>query len=169
MSAHFAGGSPRIMAAMREAELTGVRTGQRVMDVGLGQETRVSAIENGSIAELSTLGDYIRALGGELKVIDVDRARGVCAAGGECPVPGPPCRHSRFGAAMPAAVMTSFERLRGVPSRQAPAFGQLRLELACMRRSVGNTSASDVENGATGSTVGGVGEVRHPMGAHAPG
>ena len=30
---------------------------------------RVSAIENGSVAELSTLADYIRALGGELKVI----------------------------------------------------------------------------------------------------
>jgi hypothetical protein len=32
-------------------------------------QRRVSAIENGSVAELSTLADYIRALGGELKVI----------------------------------------------------------------------------------------------------
>ena len=29
----------------------------------------VSAIESGAVAELATLGDYIRALGGELKVI----------------------------------------------------------------------------------------------------
>jgi hypothetical protein len=32
-------------------------------------EQRVSAIESGAVAELATLGDYIRALGGELKVI----------------------------------------------------------------------------------------------------
>jgi hypothetical protein len=32
-------------------------------------QQRVSAIENGSVAELSTLADYIRAPGGELKVI----------------------------------------------------------------------------------------------------
>lgn len=36
--------------------------------MGVSQQ-RVSAIENGSIAELSTLADYIRALGGELKII----------------------------------------------------------------------------------------------------
>jgi DNA-binding XRE family transcriptional regulator len=30
---------------------------------------RVSAIESGAVAELATLADYIRALGGELKVI----------------------------------------------------------------------------------------------------
>jgi hypothetical protein len=32
-------------------------------------QQRVSAIESGSVAELATLADYIRALGGELKVI----------------------------------------------------------------------------------------------------
>ncbi len=36
--------------------------------MGVSQQ-RVSAIESGAVAELSTLGDYIRALGGELKVI----------------------------------------------------------------------------------------------------
>ena len=36
--------------------------------MGVTQQ-RVSAIENGAIAELATLADYIRALGGELKVI----------------------------------------------------------------------------------------------------
>lgn len=36
--------------------------------MGVSQQ-RVSAIENGAVAELATLGDYIRALGGELKVI----------------------------------------------------------------------------------------------------
>lgn len=36
--------------------------------MGVSQQ-RVSAIENGAIAELATLGDYVRALGGELKVI----------------------------------------------------------------------------------------------------
>lgn len=36
--------------------------------MGVSQQ-RVSAIENGSVAELATLADYIRALGGELKVI----------------------------------------------------------------------------------------------------
>jgi len=35
---------------------------------GVSQQ-RVSAIESGAVAELATLGDYIRALGGELKVI----------------------------------------------------------------------------------------------------
>jgi DNA-binding XRE family transcriptional regulator len=36
--------------------------------MGVSQQ-RVSAIEKGTIAELATLSDYIRALGGELKVI----------------------------------------------------------------------------------------------------
>jgi DNA-binding XRE family transcriptional regulator len=36
--------------------------------MGVSQQ-RVSAIESGSVAELATLADYIRALGGELKVI----------------------------------------------------------------------------------------------------
>lgn len=36
--------------------------------MGVSQQ-RVSAIERGTVAELNTLGDYIRALGGELKVI----------------------------------------------------------------------------------------------------
>jgi DNA-binding XRE family transcriptional regulator len=36
--------------------------------MGVSQQ-RVSAIESGAIAELATLGDYVRALGGELKVI----------------------------------------------------------------------------------------------------
>lgn len=36
--------------------------------MGVSQQ-RVSAIESGSVAELATLADYIRAIGGELKVI----------------------------------------------------------------------------------------------------
>jgi DNA-binding XRE family transcriptional regulator len=36
--------------------------------IGVSQQ-RVSAIEAGSVAELSTLPDYIHALGGELKKI----------------------------------------------------------------------------------------------------
>ena len=36
--------------------------------MGVTQQ-RVSAIESGSVAELATLADYVRALGGELKVI----------------------------------------------------------------------------------------------------
>jgi DNA-binding XRE family transcriptional regulator len=36
--------------------------------MGVTQQ-RVSAIENGAVAELAILADYIRALGGELKVI----------------------------------------------------------------------------------------------------
>lgn len=36
--------------------------------MGVSQQ-RVSAIESGAVAELSVLGGYIRALGGELKVI----------------------------------------------------------------------------------------------------
>jgi hypothetical protein len=54
------------------------------------------------------------------------------------------------------------ERLRGVRSCQAPAFVQLAYELLRMRGSVGKTGFSDTENKATGSTVGGVGKVRHP-------
>ena len=63
----------------------------------------------------------------------------------------------------------SLERLRCVPTYQAPAFVQLGYEQARMRRSVGNADPSDIENGATGTTIGGVGEVRQPVGAHAPG
>lgn len=36
--------------------------------MGVSQQ-RVSAIESGTVAELATLGDYVRALGGELTVI----------------------------------------------------------------------------------------------------
>jgi hypothetical protein len=36
--------------------------------MGVTQQ-RVSAIENGAIAELATLAGFIRAIGGELKVI----------------------------------------------------------------------------------------------------
>lgn len=36
--------------------------------MGVSQQ-RVSAIESGVVAELATLGEYVRALGGELKVI----------------------------------------------------------------------------------------------------
>jgi DNA-binding XRE family transcriptional regulator len=36
--------------------------------MGVSQQ-RVSAIESGAVAELATLADYVRALGGELKVI----------------------------------------------------------------------------------------------------
>ena len=36
--------------------------------MGVSQQ-RVSAIESGTVSEFATLGDYIRALGGELKVI----------------------------------------------------------------------------------------------------
>lgn len=36
--------------------------------MGVSQQ-RVSAIESGTVAELATLGEYIRALGGQLKVI----------------------------------------------------------------------------------------------------
>jgi hypothetical protein len=36
--------------------------------MGISQQ-RLSALEGGSVAELATLADYIRALGGELKVI----------------------------------------------------------------------------------------------------
>jgi DNA-binding XRE family transcriptional regulator len=46
----------------------GLTQGEVAEAMGVTQQ-RVSAIENGSVAELSTLADYIRALGGELKVI----------------------------------------------------------------------------------------------------
>ena len=45
---------------MTQAEVAGA--------MGVSQQ-RVSAIESGSVAELATLADYIRALGGELTVI----------------------------------------------------------------------------------------------------
>jgi DNA-binding XRE family transcriptional regulator len=60
--------------AVRAGHLTEIRkraglTQTEVAEaMGVSQQ-RVSAIENGSVAELSTLADYIRALGGELKVI----------------------------------------------------------------------------------------------------
>ena len=50
----------RKKAGMTQAEVAEV--------MGVSQQ-RVSAIESGSVAELATLADYIRALGGELKVI----------------------------------------------------------------------------------------------------
>jgi len=50
----------RKKAGMTQAEVAA--------DMGVSQQ-RVSAIESGSVAELATLADYIRALGGELKVI----------------------------------------------------------------------------------------------------
>lgn len=46
----------------------GLTQGEVAEAMGVTQQ-RVSAIENGSVAELATLADYIRALGGELKVI----------------------------------------------------------------------------------------------------
>ena len=49
----------------KKAGLTQVEVAEAM---GVSQQ-RVSAIENGSVAELATLADYIRALGGELKVI----------------------------------------------------------------------------------------------------
>jgi DNA-binding XRE family transcriptional regulator len=49
----------------RKAGLTQAEVAEAM---GVSQQ-RVSAIESGSVAELATLADYIRALGGELKVI----------------------------------------------------------------------------------------------------
>lgn len=49
----------------RNAGLTQAEVAQAM---GVSQQ-RVSAIENGAVAELATLADYIRALGGELKII----------------------------------------------------------------------------------------------------
>ena len=58
---------------MEPRPLTGPRNGPGVSievaeAMGVSRQ-RVSAIESGSVAELATLADYIRALGGELKVI----------------------------------------------------------------------------------------------------
>jgi DNA-binding XRE family transcriptional regulator len=47
---------------------TGMTQAEVAEAMGVSQQ-RVSAIESGSVAELATLADYIRALGGELKVI----------------------------------------------------------------------------------------------------
>jgi DNA-binding XRE family transcriptional regulator len=49
----------------KNAGLTQAEVGEAM---GVSQQ-RVSAIESGAVAELATLADYIRALGGELKVI----------------------------------------------------------------------------------------------------
>jgi DNA-binding XRE family transcriptional regulator len=49
----------------RKAGLTQAEVAEAM---GVSQQ-RVSAIESGSVAELATLADYIRARGGELKVI----------------------------------------------------------------------------------------------------
>ena len=54
------------LAEMRRS--IGLTQGEVAEAMGVTQQ-RVSAIENGSVAELSTLADYVRALGGELKVI----------------------------------------------------------------------------------------------------
>ena len=51
--------------AIYEAYLTQAEVAEAM---GVSQQ-RVSAIESGGVAELATLADYIRALGGELKVI----------------------------------------------------------------------------------------------------
>jgi DNA-binding XRE family transcriptional regulator len=50
------------------AEKAGLTQAEVAEAMGVSQQ-RVSAIESGAVAELATLGDYIRALGGELKVI----------------------------------------------------------------------------------------------------
>jgi DNA-binding XRE family transcriptional regulator len=49
----------------KKADLTQAEVAEAM---GVSQQ-RVSAIESGSVAELATLADYIRALGGELKVM----------------------------------------------------------------------------------------------------
>ena len=49
----------------KQAGLTQAETADAM---GVSQQ-RVCAIESGAVAELATLADYIRALGGELKVI----------------------------------------------------------------------------------------------------
>ncbi len=58
-------GAPTFLTCAPRAGLTQAEVAEAM---GVSQQ-RVSAIENGSVAELSTLADYIRALGGELKVI----------------------------------------------------------------------------------------------------
>jgi DNA-binding XRE family transcriptional regulator len=55
-----------VLAEMRKK--AGLTQAEVAEIIGVSQQ-RVSAIENGAIAELATLADYIRALGGELKVI----------------------------------------------------------------------------------------------------
>src|SRR5215472_11769266 len=91
--------------------------------------------------------------------------RRISSAGAECGGAGGP--RLRIGGV--TALTVSLERLRGVDTCQAPAFGQLGYEPGRMGGSVGNTGLSDIENGAAGTAVGGVGKVRHPVGAHAPG
>jgi DNA-binding XRE family transcriptional regulator len=54
------------LADMRKK--VGLTQAEVAQAMGVSQQ-RVSAIENGSIAELATLSLYIHALGGELKVI----------------------------------------------------------------------------------------------------
>jgi DNA-binding XRE family transcriptional regulator len=49
----------------RKVGLTQAEVGEAM---GVTQQ-RVSAIENGAVAELATIAGYVRALGGELKVI----------------------------------------------------------------------------------------------------
>ena len=57
----------------------------------------------------------------------------------------------------------------GALSPTGAACAQLAHEPGRTRRGVGNTGTGDREKGGTRTTVGGVGEVRHPVGAHAPG
>jgi DNA-binding XRE family transcriptional regulator len=54
------------LAEMREK--AGMTQAEVADAMGVSQQ-RISAIESGAVAELATLADYIRALGGELKVI----------------------------------------------------------------------------------------------------
>jgi DNA-binding XRE family transcriptional regulator len=54
-----------LMEMRKQAGLTQAETADAM---GVSQQ-RVCAIESGAVAELATLADYIRALGGELKVI----------------------------------------------------------------------------------------------------
>jgi DNA-binding XRE family transcriptional regulator len=49
-------------------EKAGLTQAEVAEAIGVSQQ-RVSAIENGAVAEPATLADYIRAIGGELKVI----------------------------------------------------------------------------------------------------
>ena len=54
------------LAEMRKK--AGLTQAEVAETIGVSQQ-RVSAIENGAVAELAILADYIHALGGELKVI----------------------------------------------------------------------------------------------------